>query len=176
MLLLLLACCKLALLGAAWRCLVLLCMCVQVRLLSDVNQMVFDSAEAAQVAKLAITTEEIKACCDDLKLLGKLDFKNLLKWRTEVLRNKMFQKKVSRAYPSFLCMFRLLGVVSLSLPYARWTCALAVVLQFPIAPSSVGLCLRIHLPCRTALHAPLAPSRGSAKPLVLGYFLTYCRT
>jgi AdoMet-dependent rRNA methyltransferase SPB1 len=31
-----------------------------------------------------LTTGEIKACVDDLKVLGKKDFKMLLKYRTEI--------------------------------------------------------------------------------------------
>ena len=32
--------------------------------------------------QLDITSLEVQASCDDLKVLGKGDFKNLLKWRT----------------------------------------------------------------------------------------------
>jgi hypothetical protein len=63
----------------------------QVRVLSDVNQLLFDAA-AAGLKDHPATTEEIVSCCDDLKLLGKLDFKNLLKWRTAVLRDSRFAK------------------------------------------------------------------------------------
>ena len=34
--------------------------------------------------KLEITKPEIKANCDDLKVLGKGDFKAILKWRTNL--------------------------------------------------------------------------------------------
>ena len=60
-------------------------------MLSDVNQLVFDDA-AKGLKDHPATSEEIVACCDDLKLLGKLDFKNLLKWRTAVLRDSRFAK------------------------------------------------------------------------------------
>lgn len=32
--------------------------------------------------QLDITTPEVQASCEDLKVLGKGDFKNLLRWRT----------------------------------------------------------------------------------------------
>ena len=68
----------------------------QVRILSDVNRLSFDDPLAKELKTLPVTTEEIVSCCDDLKLLGKLDFKNLLKWRTAVLRDARFAKpKVS---------------------------------------------------------------------------------
>ena len=69
-------------------------------MLSDVNQLVFDPP-ALEVFRHPATTDEIKSCCEDLKLLGKLDFKNLLKWRTEILRNKLFQKKVRGTPPCY---------------------------------------------------------------------------
>ncbi|KAF9161031.1 AdoMet-dependent rRNA methyltransferase spb1 [Actinomortierella ambigua] len=53
-----------------------------VTLLGSVNRFKFDSDEARQLLKSAETTEEIKACCEDLKVLGKKDFKSLLKWRS----------------------------------------------------------------------------------------------
>jgi len=38
----------------------------------------------AAISKLPETTPEIKACCDDLRVLGKKDFRKLLKWRLSV--------------------------------------------------------------------------------------------
>ena len=38
----------------------------------------------AAIDKLPETTKEIRACCDDLKVLGKRDFRLLLKWRLSV--------------------------------------------------------------------------------------------
>lgn len=32
-------------------------------------------------------TEEIKACCEDLKVLNKKEFKNLLKWRDSIRKS-----------------------------------------------------------------------------------------
>ncbi|KAG0232851.1 AdoMet-dependent rRNA methyltransferase spb1 [Actinomortierella wolfii] len=52
-----------------------------VNLLGSVNKFKFESDEAKKLLKSAETTDEIKACCEDLKVLGKKDFKSLLKWR-----------------------------------------------------------------------------------------------
>ncbi|KAG0242934.1 AdoMet-dependent rRNA methyltransferase spb1 [Actinomortierella wolfii] len=52
-----------------------------VNLLGSVNKFKFESDEARKLLKSAETTDEIKACCEDLKVLGKKDFKSLLKWR-----------------------------------------------------------------------------------------------
>ena len=44
-----------------------------------------------------LTTEEIKMCCADLRLLNKSDFKMLLKWRLEVLKqNKEVVKAMKK--------------------------------------------------------------------------------
>ncbi|KAI7853920.1 Spb1 C-terminal domain-containing protein [Circinella umbellata] len=50
--------------------------------LGTYNQMVFESDESKDLLKKEITTEDIKVNCEDLKVLGKRDFKELLKWRT----------------------------------------------------------------------------------------------
>ena len=44
-----------------------------------------------------LTTEEIKTCCADLRLLNKSDFKMLLKWRLEMLKqNKEVVKAMKK--------------------------------------------------------------------------------
>lgn len=35
-----------------------------------------------------LTTEEVRACCSDLRVLNKGDFKLLLKWRLQMLKEK----------------------------------------------------------------------------------------
>lgn len=40
--------------------------------------------------KNPLTTGEIKACVDDLKVLGKKDFKMLLKYRTDIREDVSF--------------------------------------------------------------------------------------
>ncbi|TKA57725.1 hypothetical protein B0A53_00874 [Rhodotorula sp. CCFEE 5036] len=52
--------------------------------LSMVNRMRWAEAEDKELLKNPLTTGEIKACVDDLKVLGKKDFKMLLKYRTEI--------------------------------------------------------------------------------------------
>ena len=44
-----------------------------------------------------LTTEEVKACCADLRLLNKGDFKMLLKWRLEMLKTHKEEIKQMRA-------------------------------------------------------------------------------
>jgi hypothetical protein len=122
---------------------------LQIRVLSDVNQLVFDDA-AKGLKDHPATSEEIVACCDDLKLLGKLDFKNLLKWRTAVLRDSRFAKpKVG-----FVSVFSVVLSPSHSLP-----------LSFMMVRCDVLPCrLRVTAMMRRTRHrlpppSPLAPRR-----------------
>ncbi|GJJ67859.1 AdoMet-dependent rRNA methyltransferase SPB1 [Entomortierella parvispora] len=55
-----------------------------IAVLGSVNRFKFESDESKSLLKSAETTEEIKECCEDLKVLGKKDFKNLLKWRLSI--------------------------------------------------------------------------------------------
>jgi hypothetical protein len=56
-----------------------------IQMLTDVNAIEFTDKELCQtVLNHPRTTEEIKICLSDLRLLGKLDFKKILKWRTQV--------------------------------------------------------------------------------------------
>ncbi|KAG9289266.1 hypothetical protein G9A89_007511 [Geosiphon pyriformis] len=55
-----------------------------VRLLGDSNVLAFDTDEAKELLLNEITNDEIKISCQDLKVLGKREFKNLLKWRTAI--------------------------------------------------------------------------------------------
>ncbi|KAI8994651.1 Spb1 C-terminal domain-containing protein [Pilobolus umbonatus] len=52
--------------------------------LASYNQFIFESDEARVLLKRDITTEDIKVNCEDLKVLGKGDFKALLKWRSTI--------------------------------------------------------------------------------------------
>ncbi|KAK7064140.1 AdoMet-dependent rRNA methyltransferase SPB1 [Favolaschia claudopus] len=52
-----------------------------ISVLGSVNRMTFKTDEEKEWYALDITTGDIKANCDDLKVLGKGDFKALLKWR-----------------------------------------------------------------------------------------------
>lgn len=55
-----------------------------VRLLTDISSLKFSATCEELYGGLDVTTEEIKICLDDLKVLGRLDFKKLLKWRMQV--------------------------------------------------------------------------------------------
>ncbi|KAF9331632.1 AdoMet-dependent rRNA methyltransferase spb1 [Podila minutissima] len=61
--------------------------------LGSVNQFTFKSDDSRKLLKSAETTEEIKECCEDLKVLGKKDFKNLLKWRLSIRLEVGLDKK-----------------------------------------------------------------------------------
>jgi len=54
---------------------------------------------------LDITTDNVKANCDDLKVLGKGDFKALIKWRIalreEVSTTKRLSDYVLTSYPAW---------------------------------------------------------------------------
>lgn len=49
-----------------------------------VGRMRFSEEEDKKLLKSPLTTDEIKTCLDDLKVLGKKDFKMLLKYRTAI--------------------------------------------------------------------------------------------
>ncbi|KAI0721317.1 Spb1 C-terminal domain-containing protein [Cerioporus squamosus] len=53
-----------------------------VTFLGTYNKITFKTDEEKEWLKLDITTSDVKANCEDLKVLGKGDFKALLKWRT----------------------------------------------------------------------------------------------
>ncbi|KAG0018743.1 AdoMet-dependent rRNA methyltransferase spb1 [Podila clonocystis] len=64
-----------------------------IAVLGSVNQFTFKSDDSRKLLKSAETTEEIKECCEDLKVLGKKDFKNLLKWRLSIRLEVGLDKK-----------------------------------------------------------------------------------
>ncbi|KAI0756685.1 Spb1 C-terminal domain-containing protein [Daedaleopsis nitida] len=53
-----------------------------VAFLGTYNRITFKTDEEKEWVKLDVTTSDVTANCDDLKVLGKGDFKALLKWRT----------------------------------------------------------------------------------------------
>jgi AdoMet-dependent rRNA methyltransferase SPB1 len=58
-----------------------------IRTLTDASAFEFDeNSKQMGVDMLPITSEEVKTCCEDLKLLGRKEFKLLLKWRIAVRR------------------------------------------------------------------------------------------
>ncbi|KAK6916589.1 Ribosomal RNA methyltransferase Spb1, domain of unknown function DUF3381 [Dillenia turbinata] len=52
--------------------------------LGSVTCISFDDPACLQIKDHSLTTEEVKALCDDLRVLGKQDFKHLLKWRMHI--------------------------------------------------------------------------------------------
>ncbi|KAL7273260.1 AdoMet-dependent rRNA methyltransferase spb1 [Rhizina undulata] len=60
-----------------------------IQMLGSLNKFSFEAKAngdlaIAAILKLPETTKEIKACCEDLKVLGKKEFRSLLKWRLSV--------------------------------------------------------------------------------------------
>lgn len=71
-----------------------------IAILGSVNKLHFDQAKNGDVAlaaldKLPETTDEIRRACEDLKVLGRRDFKILLKWRLKVRDIFGFPKKTA---------------------------------------------------------------------------------
>ncbi|KAJ2293966.1 AdoMet-dependent rRNA methyltransferase spb1, partial [Coemansia sp. RSA 2706] len=60
--------------------------------LGSANEMTFESAEALEAAKLPETTEDILLSCKDLKVLGKKDFRILMKWRAGLRERFQLEK------------------------------------------------------------------------------------
>ncbi|KAI9094696.1 Spb1 C-terminal domain-containing protein [Phlyctochytrium arcticum] len=62
--------------------------------LTKSNALSFDQDDfGKQLAKHPLTTDEIKNCCSDLKVLGKKDFKDLLRWREAIRLDLGIEKK-----------------------------------------------------------------------------------
>ncbi|EXB37143.1 AdoMet-dependent rRNA methyltransferase spb1 [Morus notabilis] len=53
-------------------------------ILGSVTSISFDDPASLPIKDHALTTEEVKILCDDLRVLGKQDFKHLLKWRIHI--------------------------------------------------------------------------------------------
>ncbi|EMD42016.1 hypothetical protein CERSUDRAFT_147510 [Gelatoporia subvermispora B] len=53
-----------------------------VAFLGSVNKIAFETEEEKEWLKLELTTPDVVTNCEDLKVLGKGDFKTLMKWRT----------------------------------------------------------------------------------------------
>ncbi|KAI9470975.1 MAG: Spb1 C-terminal domain-containing protein [Benjaminiella poitrasii] len=64
-----------------------------INVLGSYNQFTWDSDESRELLKRDITTEDIKVNCEDLKVLGKGDFKALLKWRATIREEYKMEKK-----------------------------------------------------------------------------------
>ncbi|KAL9248474.1 AdoMet-dependent rRNA methyltransferase spb1-like protein [Drosera capensis] len=53
-------------------------------ILGTMTSISFQDPDSLPLKDHPLTTEEVKASCDDLRVLGKQDFKNLLKWRVAI--------------------------------------------------------------------------------------------
>ncbi|KAK3308851.1 Spb1 C-terminal domain-containing protein [Chaetomium strumarium] len=75
-----------------------------IAILGQYNRLTFEQAQNGDVALAALdrlpeTTDEIRACCADLKVLGRKDFKLLLKWRLRVREIFGFPTKKTTTAP-----------------------------------------------------------------------------
>lgn len=55
-----------------------------ITVLGNASQLGFQTPQEKDLLKHEATTDDIKGSCEDLKVLGKKDFKNLLKWRSAI--------------------------------------------------------------------------------------------
>ena len=67
-----------------------------VRMLTDCNNFVFTD-ECQAFLNHKSTTEEIKICLQDLRVLGKIDYKKLLKWRSGLRKEYVESKQAAPA-------------------------------------------------------------------------------
>ncbi|KAI3525362.1 hypothetical protein L1887_04097 [Cichorium endivia] len=65
-------------------------------ILGTVTSITFTDATCQPIKDNALTTEEVKALCDDLRVLGKQDFKHLLKWRIHIRKALSPQKETPK--------------------------------------------------------------------------------
>ncbi|KAI0271345.1 Spb1 C-terminal domain-containing protein [Gloeopeniophorella convolvens] len=68
-----------------------------IAVLGVVNKMAFTTEEEKSWASLPLTSSDVKANLDDLKVLGKGDFKTLLKWRTALREELGLEVKTKHA-------------------------------------------------------------------------------
>lgn len=67
--------------------------------LGSYNQLAFETDEARELRSKSFTTEDIKVNCDDLKVLGKRDFKELLKWRETARKEYKIENEAKEEKP-----------------------------------------------------------------------------
>ncbi|KAL6494818.1 hypothetical protein OROGR_031618 [Orobanche gracilis] len=65
--------------------------------LGTVSSITFKDPESLAIKDHTLTTEEVKILCDDLGVLGKQDFKHLMKWRMNIRKALSPSEKVSSA-------------------------------------------------------------------------------
>ncbi|GKV42816.1 hypothetical protein SLEP1_g50183 [Rubroshorea leprosula] len=64
-------------------------------ILGSVTSITFDDAASLPIKDHSLTSEEVKALCDDLRVLAKQDFKHLLKWRMHIRKALSASEKAS---------------------------------------------------------------------------------
>ncbi|XP_031271027.1 adoMet-dependent rRNA methyltransferase spb1 [Pistacia vera] len=69
-------------------------------ILGSVTSISFEDPSCLAIIDHELTTEEVKALCDDLRVLGKQDFKHLLKWRMHLRKALSLSQKVATPTPS----------------------------------------------------------------------------
>ncbi|XP_071717715.1 adoMet-dependent rRNA methyltransferase spb1 [Rutidosis leptorrhynchoides] len=62
--------------------------------LGTVSSISFEDDTCLPIKDHALTTEEVKASCDDLRVLNKQDFKHLLKWRIHIRKALSPEKEI----------------------------------------------------------------------------------
>ena len=74
-----------------------------IAILGTVNTMVFEASNGGDIAltalnRLAETTDDVRLCCKDLKVLGRKEFRSLLRWRLQVreIFGLILQRSVTR--------------------------------------------------------------------------------
>ncbi|KAG8368223.1 hypothetical protein BUALT_Bualt15G0022800 [Buddleja alternifolia] len=66
-------------------------------ILGSVTSITFNDPASLPIKDHTLTTEEVKALCDDLRVLGKQDFKYLLKWRMHIRKALSPSEKATSA-------------------------------------------------------------------------------
>ncbi|KAK8626806.1 hypothetical protein V6N13_134436 [Hibiscus sabdariffa] len=66
-------------------------------ILGSVTTITFEDPASLSIKDHSSTTEEVKALCDDLRVLGKQDFKYLLKWRMQLRKALSPEKAIPPA-------------------------------------------------------------------------------
>ncbi|KAK9286161.1 hypothetical protein L1049_014543 [Liquidambar formosana] len=69
-------------------------------ILGSVTSISFEDPACLPIKDHTLTTEEVKILCDDLGVLGKQDFKHLLKWRMQIRKALSPTKKANASPPT----------------------------------------------------------------------------
>ncbi|KAI3441291.1 uncharacterized protein J3R85_002563 [Psidium guajava] len=69
-------------------------------ILGSVTSISFDDPASLPIKEHSLTTEEVKFLCEDLRVLGKQDFKHLLKWRMQIRKALSPATKTNSSSPA----------------------------------------------------------------------------